>query len=111
MPVYPFDCLNCGHHEDIIKSISEYQEHEECPKCTATMQRDFAPTRPESTPYQHPIEMFGVAPENPAELADLRRKMPDVELTDQLVPVARTYQQKKQILAATGFEDRSGRGG
>lgn len=111
MPIYPFDCEACGYHGDVMKSISEYQEHEPCPQCGVEMQRDFAPRQPEDSVYQKPIEMFGVAPETPAELTDLRRKLPDVELTDQLVPVARTYAEKKRILKATGFEDRSGRGG
>lgn len=111
MPLYPYDCLNCGHHEDILKSMGQSDYIERCSKCKTVMERDFAFHRPEGTPYQKPIEMFGIAPENPIELAELRRKLPDVELTDQLVPIARTYEQKKQILAATGFEDRSGRGG
>jgi len=58
-------------------------------------------------PYQTPIEMFSVAPETPAQLADLRRKMPDVQLTDQLVPVARNRQEKLRILKAVNGEERS----
>lgn len=111
MPIYPFDCGQCGHHEDVIKSIPEYDGIEYCPQCNELMQRDFAPRRPENLPYRKPIEMFAVAPETPEQLAHLRQQMPDVELTDQLVPVAHSYQERNQILKATGFEDRSGRGG
>ena len=56
-------------------------------------------------PYHKPIEMFSVAPETPTQFDDLRRKCPNVEFTDQLVPIARNYQEKKAILAATNFDD------
>jgi len=51
--------------------------------------------------------MFSVAPTNPVELQELRQKMPDVELTSQLVPIARTRTEKLRILKATGFEEHS----
>ncbi len=61
--------------------------------------------RPGDTPYGKPIEMFSVAPETPGQLADLRRQCPNVEFTDQNVPIARNLQEKKAILAATDFHD------
>lgn len=70
---------------------------------------EFTPSRAVlgDRPFQTPIAMYSIAPETPAQLADLRRKMPGVQLDDQLVPLARNRQEKKQILEAVGAEEHS----
>jgi len=114
MPMYDFECPECGMKAEDFRSMRNMDTPgDPCPQCGETMVRVFLARAP-GTPlraFDKPIEMYGCAPETPAQLADLRAKCPDLEVNDLLVPVARTPQQKRDVLQACGFEDRSGRGG
>jgi len=57
--------------------------------------------------FHQPIEMFSVAPESPDQLRDMREKLPDLEFTSDLVPIAHNRQEKLAILKAVGFEERN----
>jgi len=39
MPYYDYQCIKCEHEIEVIKSISEYDSREDCPKCNSEMQR------------------------------------------------------------------------
>jgi len=107
MPMYPYEC-GCGHAIEVFKPMAQYRTPESCPECGAVMERVHTRRCASlDTPFQKPVEMFSVAPTNPVELQELRQKMPDVELTSQLVPIARTRTEKLRILKATGFEEHS----
>jgi len=55
--------------------------------------------------YDVPIEMFSVGL-IPGEYAAFKKANREIDLTDQGVPIARTYQEKKQILKYFDYEDR-----
>lgn len=102
MPRYAM-CQDCGH------MIERYAPMV-CAECgwAPKVEQDFsypAPHVPEV--YDKPIEMYSVAPETPEQLADLREKVPDLEVNDLLVPIARDRPQKKRILKAAGYEEKS----
>ena len=40
MPTYNYICPNCDNRFDVDKKISEYNPHEECPKCGEKSNRD-----------------------------------------------------------------------
>lgn len=56
--------------------------------------------------FAKPIEMFSVACNTSEEENELKRKCPDVEMRDG-VPIARTRTQKKAVLDAVGFEEKT----
>jgi putative FmdB family regulatory protein len=36
VPIYEFNCKECGHHFDLIESVSDHEQHKErCPKCNS----------------------------------------------------------------------------
>ena len=108
MPMYPYECPECGYVEDVFKPMSECGSVESCPDCGAVMDRTYG--RGPSTldeAFHKPIEMFSVAPTGVDEFNELRQKLPDTEFTADLVPVAHNRSEKKRILEATGFEELS----
>lgn len=108
MPMYPYKCWACGHATEVFKPMTQYKTPEQCPECGASMDRVFTHRCASlDTPFRKPIEMFSVAPTNPAEVVALRRAMPDVTLTPQLVPVAHSRAEKLRILRATGCEEKA----
>lgn len=106
MPLYPYQCSNCGRQDELFLSMSDYTPEQPC-VCGARMQRVFTTDRVRNPNFHTPIAMFSVAPTNPQELADFRRKCPDIHMTPQLVPLAHNRTEKKQILKAVGFEEKS----
>jgi len=109
MPRYSYICDACGLEHDEFVPMSQYQKEVPCPQCGAMMPRTFAGRTPHTLdkPFHKPIEMYSVAPETPAEVADFRRKNPDVQLNDQLVPMARNRAEKLRILRNAGYEEKS----
>lgn len=108
MPIYDYQCDGCGERTEKLRPMSESDA--EGPPCLlghGPMKRVFVASRKRNKNFRTPIEMFSVAPNNPAELADLRRKCPDVKFTPELVPIAHNRPEKMRILAAVGFEERS----
>lgn len=110
MPMYPYECPECGFVYKTFKPMSESGTPESCSECGALMDRVFTGCASLDTAYHKPIEMFSVAPTGADELTALRKKLPDTVFTDQGVPLAHNLAEKQRILAAAGFEDRSGRG-
>ncbi len=102
---YPYECPNCDYF--VLEPASWFTEHENCPECGAVVEKVIgAVHRRGLNPVFHkPIEMFSVAPETPGEMAAFRRALPDVQLTDQGVPLARTRAEKLRILQAAGYEE------
>lgn len=105
MTRYYYECCKCGAFLDGVHTAPT-----KCSSCeTLSCQAGPSPASLD-TAYHRPIEMFSVAPMGADEYDTLRRKLPDVEFTPQLVPIAHNLAEKRRILKATGFEDRSGRG-
>lgn len=111
MPCYPYICDVCGTTAEEMVPMSQYQGEIECPYCDdgTMMRREFAGTTPHTLdhPFQHPIEMFSIAPNNPTELAAFRERNPDVKLDRQLVPLAHNRAEKLRILKNEGFEEKN----
>jgi len=107
MPLYCFICTSCGHQDSAVRPISKRDDATDCPKCHAIMARDIV-AEGTNTPMQEfhrPIEMYSVAPISTEEVAELRRKLPDVKFNDLMVPVAHSRHEKMAILKATGFQE------
>lgn len=105
MTRYYYECCKCGTFLNGVHTAPT-----KCPSCEAgSCAAGLSPSSPD-TAYHRPIEMFSVAPMGADEYNELRTKLPDVEFTPQLVPIAYNLAEKQRILKATGFEDRSGRG-
>lgn len=113
MPRIALTCDRCGATETHMRGLTEDDPEIRC--CGAVMYRDY---KAESTGrlhtgvYHKPIEMHSVALHTPEEIAEFRKKAPDVEISADPahpaygVPVARTRSQKLQALRATGFEEK-----
>jgi len=111
MPRYLYKCDVCDTLSEEFVPISQYQSEIPCPKCRngIMMRREYAGQAPGSfnRAFHKPIEMFSIAPETPAELAAFRKRNPDVKLTDQFVPLARSRSEKLRILKNEGYEERN----
>lgn len=44
MPFYPYECQDCGHDYEVVKSVSAIDETEYCPKCNSVASRYIAKT-------------------------------------------------------------------
>lgn len=58
MPTYPYCCIRCGEHSEIIKSIRDAQREEICQTCSVVLSRTYtAPiiigARVENAEYNH----------------------------------------------------------
>ena len=42
MPFYPYECSNCEHSYEVVKSVSEINLEEKCPKCNHVTNRTIA---------------------------------------------------------------------
>jgi len=111
MPMYDYICDICGTTAAEFRTISQFQSEIPCSKCNdgTMMRRNFAGKAPGTfnRAFRKPIEMFSIAPETPAELAAFRKRNPDVKLTEQFVPLARSRAEKLRILRNENFEERN----
>ena len=116
MPIYAYECEDCGHAFSEVRPADERNDLPTC-QCGKTMYRDYAgagqATHGGKVAFDQPIEMHSIAVCNEADIAAFRRRNPDVEIgtdpgrDDFGVPVARTRKQKKDILRREGFEERN----
>ena len=111
MPRYDYVCDSCGIVAEEFCTISKYRSKIPCLDCDdgTMMRRDFTRGTPATldTAFQHPIEMYSVAPETPHELAAFRQRNPGVKLNDQLVPIAHSRAEKLRILRNEGYEEKN----
>lgn len=109
MPRYSYICDACDHAMSVFKLMSQYERVEICPGCGAEMKRDFTAGTPATLDkaFRKPIKMYSVAPRNPQELADFRKRCPNVKLTRDLVPIAYNRAEKLRILKAVDFQELS----
>jgi len=42
MPFYPYECHNCSHSYEVVKSVAEINTEEKCPKCNHVTKRTIA---------------------------------------------------------------------
>lgn len=54
--VYVYLCPGCGHQFDVVKSVKEMSDVEQCPRCETTSDRQFMPQRVHftKTKVEHP---------------------------------------------------------
>ena len=104
---YPYECPKCKHF--VLEPASWFAEHENCPECDTTIKKAIGVVRERGLDpvFGTPIKMFSIAPETPDELKSMRKKFPDMKLTDQGVPLAHTRAEKLAYLEHAGFEEHS----
>ena len=102
-----FEC-SCGIRVSAWQKPYQFR-HIDCPKCGEVMTYIRQPTAEQrriTGHYLEPIEMYSVALER-GELAGFKAALPDTDLTEMGVPIARTRQEKLKILDFFGYEERN----
>lgn len=118
MPLYCYKCPGCEHKTERFRHLSNANAVEKCPECGRSMEKDIAAQRVGSgnTEFTKPIEMHSIALCNDVDIAEFRRRNPDVSIgtdparDDYGVPKARTRKEKLDILEKEGYEEVNGYG-
>lgn len=101
-----FTCSSCDRIE-LYWQDSYKLHYPDCTKCKGPMDYVRKPStndRSVTGCYTTPIEMFSCGL-IPGELKAFKKANREIDLTDQGVPIARTRQQKKQVLEYFGFQE------
>jgi len=116
MPIYEHFCPHCGHEDTFFRPMSGSGDSPACPVCTAAMKRNYQAegAGPHlDKEFDKPIEMHSIALCNGEDIADFRRRHPDVEIgtdprqNDYGVPKARSRSEKLRILKKEGWIERN----
>ena len=108
MPLYEFQCEECGCVTGVIAPMSAVPTSAECDQCGR-----FTPNRvfgfhDGNREYGVPIVSQSLAM-NPNQIADHNRMFPDIRVTDEGCPVFTSYQQHDAYLHKTGFSKQPGK--
>lgn len=116
MPIYVYQCDECGHGDEDFQSIHD-DPHTVCPVCEAeAYHRVPAVTHTDMKEFRKPIEMHSLGLAHPDEIAAFRQRNPGVKVSsdpnDPLygVPIAHHRKEKLDILKAEGWEEKARRG-
>ena len=105
MPIYSYICDNCGKEETVFKSMTEYDRPEICPICNGLMQRDIVADSPRAHGkryYEKPLHSDSLAMA-PSQVAEHKKRWPDIEIDSECRPVFTGYKQHDDYLEETGF--------
>ena len=104
MPIYSYTC-NCGKKDMVVKPMSQFDRPELCPICNQTMQRDIAADAPRvhgNRYYEKPLHSDSLAIAA-SQVAEHKRRWPDIEIDSEYRPVFTGYKQHDDYLKDTGF--------
>lgn len=103
MPIYPYICDECGHAEEVVKSMSASNSVETCPECFQPMRQDIAAKglRAHADSYHTPIHSDALRVSS-KQWDEHRRLYPDVPLDRVGRPVLSNYKQHEKYLAGRG---------
>lgn len=107
MPLRTFTCEKCGRTERVFQTLHE----ELSPPCSCGGKtfRDYTQesgNRNCTGAFRTPIEMASIGPVMPDELPAFKQACPQVDLTPEGVPLARTRHQKLQVLRHFGMQEK-----
>lgn len=111
MPLYPYACENpsCHHSDDEFQKIVDVSLTQ-CPRCgQETYKRQVCQVHTNLKEFHKPIEMYSVAVDSLEEVREMKRRNPNVEISDDPkhplfgVPIARTRADKMSVLRKEGF--------
>ena len=115
MPLYDYTCEACGHADTEFQKMSS-DPLTVCPACQQPryVKQVSLPSGGMEKNYFSPIEMYSIALDNDAEIADFKRRCTSSELdiatdpNDPMygIPIARNRRQKLAALDASGFQER-----
>lgn len=103
MPMYGFECPECGHEMEEFRPIDKYDDPCLCDKCGTPSERLVGGCSTTQRDYVHPSELWSIAPTTPAE----HRELVEVGATFNRdgCPLARNRHEKLCLLAAAGFAE------
>jgi len=104
MPVYEYACDACGVREDVVKSMSEFDRDEICPKCGEPMRKCLSACMPRvhGDSYSREIHSDALAI-HPEQRAEHQQLYPDVPLDRECRPVFSSYRQHDRYLEKRGI--------
>lgn len=105
MPVHTFNCV-CGHSWPEYFKLSNwpFPDYMMCPKCMITSGKRQISAPHTVKDYEHPIEMYSVAPVDPNEVRRFAETNPGIQVSlnedDEMygVPVVRNEQERRQVM-------------
>ena len=108
MPIYSYVCNNCGTEDTVVKPMSQHNRPEICPICHKLMERDIAADAPRihgNRYYNKPLHSDALAISK-SQVAEHRRRWPDIEIDSEFRPVFTGFKQHDDYLKDTGFVKR-----
>ena len=105
MPIYSYTCINCGKEDTVFKPLSQYDRTETCTMCGAVTYRDIAADAPRvhgKRYYEKPLHSDSLAIAK-KQVAEHRRRWPDIEIDSEFRPVFTGFKQHDDYLKDTGF--------
>lgn len=112
MPLYPYECVSCGHKDDEFQSI--HDDHlDECPKCKASSYERRIAATSGAVARELPREMHSIGLCHHDDILAFKRRNPGVECSEDPnsplygVPVAANLAEKRRILETEGWEERN----
>lgn len=109
--MYDYECSHCLHRDAEFQKMSS-EPLRLCPKCgLPTYEKQVSLTHTDMKAFHTPIDMLSVAVNSDDEIADLRRRVPGIQISSDPadpnygVPVANTRKEKLAILKASGFAE------
>jgi len=105
MPIYSYICENCGKEETVRCTMSEHRSTIDCPVCNELMRRDIVADAPRAYGkryYEKPLHSDALAISK-SQVAEHRRRWPDIEIDSEFRPVFTGFKQHDNYLKDTGF--------
>ncbi len=103
MPLYSFKCT-CGYRVETMLPMSESCEPQLCATCGCTMSRDYQADvfHASGRDYHKAIHSDSLAI-NPDQVAEHKKRFPDVKIDSDCRPVFENFKQHDDYLEKTGF--------
>ena len=112
MPMYPYECTDCGHVDEEYQSIRD-EKLSECPVCRGNYEKRVCQTTTTMKEYKKPIEMHSIALTHQDDIEAFCRRNPGIQCStdprDELygVPVVKTRHEKTKVLKTEGWAERN----
>lgn len=107
MPMYNYECYDCGAKDWDIRRIADRNNKTECPACGGNMNKSISAAHVRGD-YSHKIVSDSMAI-NIDQIPEHKKKFPDIRVTPEGQPVMENYAQHEKYLKECGFVKHPGK--
>lgn len=102
MPVYDYECDDCGEQVQEMRSIADRRNESECLLCGGNMSKVILSAAAIHGNYDRPIVSDSMAV-SIDQIAEHKRLFPDIRITDQGQPIMENFTQHEAYLKKSGL--------